>query len=280
MESKKKVFMIVFPNAKINLGLNVVEKRPDGYHNIETIFYPIGLTDVLEVEVSESCSDYSFSSSGIVLEGDPENNLIIKAYHLLRSGYQFPAVDITLIKQIPFGAGLGGGSSDAAFMLKTLNELFKLKITPSRLEKLAVKLGADCPVFIKNRPVFATGIGNVFTPIQLSLKGKFLLLVKPDIHVSTPEAYSLVVPQKPEFSLSELITNPISEWKTAIKNDFEKSVFAKYPAIEKIKNDLYEMGAMYASMSGSGSSVFGIFNEMPEKNDSFEESFVAGGFLD
>ncbi|NDP19871.1 MAG: 4-(cytidine 5'-diphospho)-2-C-methyl-D-erythritol kinase [Paludibacter sp.] len=272
--------MIVFPNAKINLGLNVVEKRPDGYHNIETIFYPIGLTDVLEVEVSESCSDYSFSSSGIVLEGDPENNLIIKAYHLLRSGYQFPAVDITLIKQIPFGAGLGGGSSDAAFMLKTLNELFKLKITPSRLEKLAVKLGADCPVFIKNRPVFATGIGNVFTPIQLSLKGKFLLLVKPDIHVSTPEAYSLVVPQKPEFSLSELITNPISEWKTAIKNDFEKSVFAKYPAIEKIKNDLYEMGAMYASMSGSGSSVYGIFNEMPEKNDLFEESFVAGGFLD
>jgi 4-diphosphocytidyl-2-C-methyl-D-erythritol kinase len=272
--------MIVFPNAKINLGLNVVEKRPDGYHNIETVFYPIGLSDVLEVEPSETCTDYSFSSSGIQLDGDPEDNLIVKAYRLLRSEYQFPAIDISLIKQIPFGAGLGGGSSDAAFMLRTVNELFALKITPRKLEKLASKLGADCPVFVKNRPVFATGIGNVFTPIDLSLKGYFLLLVKPDIHVSTPEAYSLVVPEKPEFSLQELIKHPISEWKTTIKNDFEKSVFAVHPAIGEIKNNLYEMGAIYASMSGSGSSVYGIFEDMPSKLDIFEDCFVTGGVLD
>jgi len=272
--------MILYPNAKINLGLNVVEKRPDGYHNIETVFYPIGLCDVLEVEPSQTCTDYSFSSSGIAIDGDPEDNLIVKAYHLLRSGYQFPAVDISLIKQIPFGAGLGGGSSDAAFMLKALNEMFELKATPNRLEKLAAKLGADCPVFIKNKAVFATGIGNVFTPIKLSLKGKFLVLVKPDIHVSTPEAYALIVPEKPEISLIDLIQRPISEWKDAIKNDFEKSVFSKYPAIGEIKDKLYEMGAVYASMSGSGSSVYGIFDVEPERTDAFNDCFVAGGTLD
>jgi 4-diphosphocytidyl-2-C-methyl-D-erythritol kinase len=272
--------MLTFPNAKINLGLDIVEKRPDGYHNIETVFYPIGLSDVLEVEPSETCADYSFSSSGIALDGDPEDNLIVKAYRLLRAEYQFPPIDISLVKQIPFGAGLGGGSADAAFMLKALNELFELKITPKKLEKMAAKLGADCPVFIRNKPIFATGIGNVFTSIDLSLKGYFLLLVKPDIHVSTPEAYSLVLPEKPETSLSELIKQPISEWKNTIKNDFEKSVFSRYPAIEKIKNDLYEMGAIYASMSGSGSSVFGIFETVPERNDLFEGFFVSGGMLD
>jgi 4-diphosphocytidyl-2-C-methyl-D-erythritol kinase len=272
--------MLTYPNAKINIGLNVVEKRPDGYHNIETVFYPIGLCDLLEILPSESCSDYSFSSSGISIEGDPENNLIVKAYRLLRSHYQFPAVDISLVKQIPFGAGLGGGSSDAAFALKAINELFELKITPKKLELLASKLGADCPVFIKNKPVFATGIGNVFTPVQLSLKGKFLLLVKPDIHVSTPEAYSLVVPQKCETSLIENIKQPISEWKATIKNDFEKSVFAKYPEIEKIKNKLYDMGALYASMSGSGSSVYGIFDAEPLQSDFFADCFVAGGTLE
>ncbi len=272
--------MIVFPNAKINLGLNVIEKRPDGYHNIETVFYPIGLSDVLEIEPSDTCSDYSFSSSGILLDGDPENNLIVKAYRLLRSQYQFPPIDISLIKQIPFGAGLGGGSADAAFMLKALNELFELKITPGKLEKLAAKLGADCPVFIKNKAVFATGIGNVFSPVKLSLKNYFLLLIKPDIHVSTPEAYSLVQPEKPEVSLIELIKKPITEWKDSIKNDFEKSVFSKYPEIEKIKRDLYEMGAVYASMSGSGSSVFGIFENEPEKNNLFKKYFVTGGFLE
>jgi len=272
--------MLLFPNAKINLGLNVVERRPDGYHNIETVFYPIGISDVLEIEPSETCTDYSFSASGIPLSGDPEENLIVKAYRLLRSQYQFPAIDISLCKQIPFGAGLGGGSADAAFMLKGLNELFELKITKRKLENLAAKLGADCPVFIKNKPVFATGIGNVFTPIKFSLRGYFLVLIKPDIHVSTPEAYSLVVPQKPEMSLLEIIQKPLSEWKTYMKNDFEQSVFAKHPAIENIKSKLYDMGAVYASMSGSGSSVFGIFESEPERTDAFAGCFVAGGMLE
>jgi 4-diphosphocytidyl-2-C-methyl-D-erythritol kinase len=271
--------MLTFPNAKINLGLNIVERRPDGYHTIETVFYPIGLSDILEVEPSETCADYSFSSSGIAIDGDPEDNLIIRAYRLLRSDYQFPPVDISLVKQIPFGAGLGGGSSDAAFMLKTLNELFELKITPVKLEKLAARLGADCPVFIKNEPVYATGIGNVFTRVKLSLKGKFIVLVKPDIHISTAEAYSFVVPQKPEISLSKLIKLPITEWKNTIKNDFEKPIFLKYPEIGTIKNTLYKKGAIYASMSGSGSSVYGIFESEPEILDLFDNYFVTRGVL-
>ncbi|MDD5184296.1 MAG: 4-(cytidine 5'-diphospho)-2-C-methyl-D-erythritol kinase [Paludibacter sp.] len=272
--------MLLYPNAKINLGLNVVERRTDGYHNIETVFYPIGLSDVLEIEPSETCMDYSFSSSGIPIDGDPEDNLIVRAYRLLRREYQIPPVDISLFKQIPFGAGLGGGSSDAAFMLKGLNELFELKITTKKLERLAAKLGADCPVFIQNKPVFATGTGNVFTQIDLTLKDKFLVLVKPDIHVSTPEAYSLIIPENPEFSLRELIKKPISEWKSLIKNDFEKSVFIKYPAIEIIKNNLYDIGATYASMSGSGSSVYGIFESKPKKTELFEGCFVAGGIIE
>ena len=272
--------MLTFPNAKINLGLNVVERRSDGYHNIETVFYPVGLSDVLEVVPSDTCMDYSFSSSGIELGGDPEDNLIVKAYRLLRSDYQFPAVDISLIKQIPFGAGLGGGSSDAAFMLKGLNELFELKITKRKLEKYAAVLGADCPVFIKNKPVFAGGIGNVFTPVKISLKGYYLLLVKPDIHVSTPLAYSLVVPEIPSHSLLELIQEPVAQWKDTIKNDFEKSVFAAYPEIESIKNQLYAMGAVYASMSGSGSSVYGLFKTEPEKTSTFKDYFFAFGMLD
>lgn len=271
--------MLLYPNAKINLGLNVVEKREDGYHNIETVFYPIGLSDIIEILPSESCSDYSFSSAGIEIKGDPEDNLIVKAFWLLKSECYFPPVDISFVKQIPFGAGLGGGSADAAFVLKGLNELFELKFTPRKLEKLASRLGADCPVFIKNKPVFATGIGDVFTPIKLSLKGKFLLLVKPDIHVSTPEAYSLVKPEKPEYSLVEMIKKPISEWKDIVKNDFELSVFTKYPPIAVIKQKLYDMGAVYASMSGSGSSVYGIFEEIPETNDFFDECFVVGGML-
>jgi 4-diphosphocytidyl-2-C-methyl-D-erythritol kinase len=272
--------MLTYPNAKINLGLNVVERRKDGYHNIETVFYPIGLSDILEVEPSETCQDYIFSSSGIELGGDPEDNLIVKAYRLLRSEYQFPAVDISLIKQIPFGAGLGGGSSDAAFMLKALNEMFELKITTKKLEKYATMLGADCPVFIKNKPIFATGTGNVFTPIELSLKGYYLLLVKPDIHVSTPEAYSLVIPEKPLLSLIDLIQRPVSEWKDTIKNDFEKSVFVKYPDIAAIKNKMYDLGAIYASMSGSGSSVYGIFQSTPAENKLFDGCFISGGILD
>lgn len=272
--------MLTYPNAKINLGLNIVEKRPDGYHNIETVFYPIGLCDVLNVEKSDSCTDYSFSSSGISIGGDPEENLIVKAYRLLQNDFELGPVDISLVKQIPFGAGLGGGSADAAFMLRSLNELFGLALTTNALENYAAKLGADCPVFIRNRSVFATGIGNIFSEINISLRDKFLLLVKPDIHVSTPEAYSLVTPQKPELSLHEAIKQPLANWKNIIRNDFEISVFAKYPEIEQIKTKLYDAGAIYASMSGSGSSVFGIFNEEPENIPDFGNYFISGGILE
>lgn len=271
--------MIVYPNAKINLGLNVVERRPDGYHNIETIFYPIGIQDVLSIEPSETCSDYSFSSSGISVGGDVEDNLIVKAYRLLRSEYEFPPVDISFYKQIPFGAGLGGGSADAAFTLKALNTLFELKITPKKLEKLAAKLGADCPFFIKNKPVYATGTGNTFSSVKISLKGYWMLLVKPDIHVSTPEAYAGITPTPSVKSLTELIQLPMTEWKNHIKNDFEETVFAKQPEIGEIKNKMYDLGALYASMSGSGSSVYGIFEQKPNFEGLFDKYFVACGMM-
>lgn len=271
--------MTVYPNAKINLGLNVVERRPDGYHNIETIFYPIGIQDILNIETSETCTDYSFSTSGIIVDGNTDDNLIVKAYHLLRSEFDFPAVDISLHKQIPFGAGLGGGSSDAAFTLKALNELFDLKISSKKLETLATKLGADCPFFIQNKPVYATGIGNVFSPVKISLKGYWMLLVKPDIHVSTAEAYAGITPTPSEKPLTELIQFPILEWKNYIKNDFEKTVFAKQPEIAKLKEKMYDLGALYASMSGSGSAVYGIFSEKTTYEGLFEESFVTYGML-
>ncbi len=271
--------MLLYPNAKINIGLNITEKRSDGYHNIETIFYPIGLCDVLEVSPSDSCTDYSFSTAGIEIDGDPENNLILKAFRLLNNDFDLPAIDISLVKQIPFGAGLGGGSSDAAFMLKALNKLFGLKIATKKLEKYAVKLGADCAVFIRNKPVFATGIGNEFTKTELSLKKYFLVLIKPDIHVSTPEAYSKVVPRKPENSLLELVKLPVKDWKGLIVNDFEQSVFANHPEIYDIKQQLYDAGALYASMSGSGSAVYGLFDSEPAFLPNFGNCFVTGGIL-
>ncbi|MFV0391280.1 MAG: 4-(cytidine 5'-diphospho)-2-C-methyl-D-erythritol kinase [Paludibacteraceae bacterium] len=259
--------MTVYPNAKINIGLNVVERRQDGYHNIETIFYPINLQDELSVRQTDMQVAYRFVSTGIKIGENPENNLIIKALNLLKTHYPFPSVKISLAKHIPFGAGLGGGSSDAAFMLKSLNELFQLNISLEDLEKLASRLGADCPFFIQNKPVFASGIGNIFTPINLSLKGYWLLLVKPEIHVSTPIAYAGVTPTLPKNSLTKLIRQPIETWKDSITNDFEQSVYEKYPEIEKLKKKMYDKGATYASMSGSGSSVYGIFNTKPDEKE-------------
>jgi 4-diphosphocytidyl-2-C-methyl-D-erythritol kinase len=259
--------MITYPNAKINLGLNVVKRRQDGYHNIETIFYPIGLYDELNVSPSNARYDYYFSSEGIKISGNPEKNLIIKALRLVKEQYPIPPIDIFLDKKIPFGAGLGGGSSNAAFMLKSLNELFNLNIPTEKLEKMAAKIGADCPFFIENKPVFATGIGNVFAPVDLTLQSYWLLLVKPDIHVSTPEAYAGVTPAAAKTVLTELIKNPIEDWKNNIFNDFEKSVFTKYPVIGELKKQMYGLGALYASMSGSGSSVYGIFGVKPESEE-------------
>ena len=252
--------MLCFPNAKINLGLNIVSKRYDGYHNLETIFYPIAIKDALEV-VPAAGEKGIFKQSGMLLEGNPEQNLVMKAYFLLKKEYGIPEIDIYLRKNIPFGAGLGGGSADAAFMLKLLNNVYELRLSEDKLEELASQLGADCPFFIRNKPVFATGTGNIFTPVELSLKGYFIVLVKPDIHVSTKAAFSLVQPKPSVFFLTEIIKDAPETWKGKMLNDFESSVFFQYPTIENIKEKLYDLGAVYASMSGSGSSVFGIFKE-------------------
>ena len=253
--------MITFPNAKINLGLNIVEKRPDGYHNLETIFYPINLQDALEVTRRENNDkEYTLHISGSPLEGEPEDNLVVKAYKLLKKDYPgLLPVDIHMYKNIPAGAGLGGGSSDAACMIKLLNDKFSLGLSTERMEEYAVKLGADCAFFIRNKPVFATGIGNLFEPVELSLKGYHIILIKPDIFVSTRDAFAEIKPVRPAVSLKEIVKQPMETWKNSMKNDFEDSVFKKFPEIAAIKDELYDLGAVYAAMSGSGSSVYGIF---------------------
>ena len=270
--------MVSFPNAKINIGLNITEKRPDGYHNIETIFYPIGLCDKLSFEIAKG-DETSLSISGIKIDGDPNDNLIIRAYNLLKNNYYLPSLNIFLEKNIPFGAGLGGGSADAAFMLKMLNEEFNLNLTPIDLEKFAAELGADCPFFVLNKPVFASGIGNLFSNINISIKGYYIVLIKPNVYVSTSNAYSGVKVQKSAFSLLNLSEKSISEWKDIVVNDFEKSVFLKFPAIAAIKETLYQQGALYASMSGSGSSVYGIFDKKVDVSTLFQDSFVWADFL-
>ena len=252
--------MITFPNAKINLGLNIVEKRPDGYHNLETIFYPIPLQDALEITPWEGGErKYKLAQSGIQIAGDDEHNLVVKAYKLLDNLYNLPPIEINLLKHIPSGAGLGGGSADAAFMLCMLNQHFQLNIPNDQLEVYAAQLGADCAFFVENKPTFAEGIGNIFSPIELSLKGYKLLLVKPDIFVSTRDAFAQIKPKRPTISLKEVAKMPVEAWKTYMVNDFEESVFPQFPAIADIKALLYDMGAIYASMSGSGSSVFALF---------------------
>nr|WP_321408845.1 4-(cytidine 5'-diphospho)-2-C-methyl-D-erythritol kinase [uncultured Carboxylicivirga sp.] len=256
--------MIQFPNAKINIGLNVVEKRSDGYHNLETVFYPIPLCDALEIIINHDLkTEYQLFNSGIKVDATAESNICVKALNLIKKDHTIPPLEIHLHKAVPFGAGLGGGSSDAAFMLNMLNSMFDLKLSKNELKTKASGLGADVPFFIENNSTFATGIGEILNPIQLDLSEYYLYLVKPPIHVSTPEAYAGVTPEMPVHSLKEDILLPIEEWKEVIKNDFEKSVFKKYPEIKEIKELLYSKGAIYAAMSGSGSSVFGLFSEEP-----------------
>ena len=269
--------MICFPNAKINLGLNVINKRADGYHNIETIFYPIDLKDALEVLPSKYNKPYRLFSTGIDVCNNPENNLVIKALSLLNREKPDPNIDIHLLKTIPSGAGLGGGSSDAAFMLQLLNQTFSLGYTEKDLHHLALELGADCPFFLRNKPSFASGIGDQLEDIDLSLEDYFLVVVKPDIFVSTVEAYAEIVPKQPAKSLKEIIKLPIGEWRNHMHNDFETSVFKKHPAIAAIKQNLYDNGAVYASMSGSGTSVYGFFKEKPTL--SFPNHFIWTNYL-
>ncbi|WP_283687737.1 4-(cytidine 5'-diphospho)-2-C-methyl-D-erythritol kinase [Dysgonomonas sp. Marseille-Q5470] len=270
--------MITFPNAKINLGLNIVSKRPDGYHNLETVFYPLAIKDALEIIVKDGQGKDTFFESGIKVDASPETNLVMRALSLMRKHYDFPFVEVHLLKKIPFGAGLGGGSADASFMLKLLNQTFQLNASDEELIRLAVQLGADCPFFIYNHPVFATGIGEVFEKIELSLKNYYFVLIKPEIHVPTKDAFALISPKQPKQSLKEIVKLPVAEWRGLMENDFEESVFAKYPAIGDIKNSLYRQGALYASMSGSGSSVYAIFTEQVENLESvYKDCFCQQG---
>ncbi|MEN7549394.1 4-(cytidine 5'-diphospho)-2-C-methyl-D-erythritol kinase [Rapidithrix thailandica] len=250
--------MIVFPNAKINLGLNIVEKRPDGYHNIESCFYPVGWSDVLEVIPSDTLK---FTTSGIPIPGSKEGNLCLKAFELISKDFHLSPVRVHLHKVIPIGAGLGGGSSDGAWMIKVLNSLFDLGLSVDGMHYYAQKLGADCPFFIENKPVMTRGIGNVFEPVQCSLKGLYMLLIYPDIAISTAEAYQGVQPKTPEHPLLSLLEGERQIWKDKVHNQFETHLFKKYPLLPQIKNTLYEHGAIYASMTGSGSCVYGIFEK-------------------
>jgi len=254
--------MILFPNCKINLGLHVVSKRDDGFHNLETVFYPVPLYDALEV-ICANDNVFAFNSSGLAIPGDAEHNLCARAFKLLQPAFKLPMVKMHLHKVIPMGAGLGGGSSDGAFTLKLLNQLFDLGQDKEQLMFFARELGSDCSFFIENRPLFAHERGDRFESTQIDLSGLTLLLVFPGLHVSTAEAYAAVVPVKPEKSLKELMNCPVGQWKEILVNDFEKSVFKKRPVIGEIKQKLYDAGALYASMSGSGSAVYGLFSGTP-----------------
>ena len=253
--------MISFPNAKINLGLNIVERRADGYHNLETVFYPIGLTDVLEI-VPARGNESTLTTYGNPVDCPVEKNLVMKALRLMQQHYQVPEVDIYLYKHIPDGAGLGGGSSDASSTMLMLNEMFSLGIAKEELAQLAATLGADCPFFIYNQPMIATGIGDILEPIAMNLKGLHLYLVKPAVSVPTRVAYSRVTPAPSTSRLEDDVTKGVDRWSGIVKNDFEPSVFAAFPQLAAIKNAIEESGALYASMSGSGSSIFGIFNDV------------------
>jgi len=268
--------MICFPNCKINIGLNITEKRLDGYHNIETIFYPVSLCDIIEIVES---SKTEFTTSGNIIPGNIDSNLCIKTYNILKEKFDLPPVKIHLHKVIPTGAGLGGGSADAAFMIKLLNDIFSINMSNEQMHEIASKLGSDCAFFIHNKAVFATEKGDVFHNLNIELSNYNLLLVKPDIHISTPEAYSLIKPKKPSVSLAYIDVSKIHEWKNDIKNDFEEVVFNKFPEVKNIKEEMYNAGAVYASMSGSGSAVYGIFENKIDIKNIFNNCFVWQGKL-
>lgn len=262
--------MITFPCAKINLGLNIVSKRSDGYHNLETVFYPIPLTDALEIKYmdekfpSESPCDLKITGKDV--DCNEEDNLVIKAYQLLAADFQLPRVHAHLVKRIPTQAGLGGGSSDAAYMIRLLDERFRLNIGIPEMERYAAKLGADCAFFITADPSYAEGIGDVLMPVDVpgaGLGGYYLAVVKPSVAVSTRDAYAAIVPKTPVKCCRDIVRQPIETWKDELVNDFEAPIFAMHPELAAIKQSLYDAGAVYAAMSGSGSALFGIFREQP-----------------
>lgn len=265
--------MIIFPNAKINLGLSVLRKRPDGYHQIETVFYPIALTDILEI-IPSSEKETVFESRGLEIGGSIGQNTCLRAYHTMLESFKIPPVRIFLYKKIPTGAGLGGGSSDAAFTIQTLNALFNLNATRDQLISAAAGVGSDCPFFLENRPMLGTGRGEHLEPVSPDLSGMHLILIKPPVSVSTADAYAGVVPVENRTSLREIIRYPVSQWQGHLVNDFEESIFRKYPSIRAIKSTLLDRGAVYAAMTGSGSAVYGLFESTPPDPALFPGCFV------
>ena len=255
--------MIAFPNCKINLGLHILQKRADGFHDLETVFYPISLRDGLEIIQNASPSqEIIFTSSGLHIDVRPEDNICVKAYCLLKKDFpQLPAIKMHLHKTIPLGAGLGGGSADGAFTLLLLNKKFNLSLSQEQLIQYALQLGSDCPFFIINKPSYATGRGENLQAIELDLSSYQIVVINPDIHINTGWAFSQITPHKERKSLKEIIRLSITEWKECLKNDFEEAVFLHHPEIKDIKEQLYEQGAVYSSMSGSGSTVYGLFDK-------------------
>jgi len=268
--------MICFPNCKINLGLSVTEKRSDGFHNLETLLYPVKLCDILEIIVAPD-NQFAFTSTGINIIGAYTENLVVQAYNLMQAKYKLPLVKIHLHKIIPIAAGLGGGSSDAAFTILKLNNLFNLGLSISVMQEFARELGADCAFFIENKPVMATEKGDQFEHMNLNLNNYFLTIIKPNIHISTPEAYSWINPKLQKPLLRDIIKEPVEYWKTHLKNDFEEEVFKRYPEIKQLKETLYQLGAVYVAMSGSGSAVFGIFKEPVPLENKFQYHFCWTG---
>ena len=267
--------MITFPIAKINLGLNVVEKRADGYHNLQTVFFPVPLLDALDVQEMSgefpSQYDCDLKVSNIHIDGDEQRNLVVRAYNLLKQDFpDMPRVHAHLYKGIPTQAGMGGGSSDCGFMITLLNKMFNLGLSDEQMIQYAARLGADCAFFILNKPCYAEGIGEKLQPIQLSLSGWYLSLVRPDIPVSTREAFALIKPHYPEFNCKEVVQLPVEEWRGKLTNDFEDSVFAVHPELGAVKDRLYQLGATYAAMSGSGSTLFAL-SKQPLHLDEFAQ---------
>ncbi|MFN5620257.1 MAG: 4-(cytidine 5'-diphospho)-2-C-methyl-D-erythritol kinase [Flavobacteriales bacterium] len=270
--------MIAFANAKINLGLYVTERRTDGYHNLESIFLPVSLCDVLEAIRSEG-DEIAFTTQGRRIDGDAESNLCVKAYRLLQRDFKLGGVEATMLKQVPIGAGLGGGSSDGAHMLKLLNELFSLNLSTDQLQHYAAQLGSDCPFFISNKPAFVHGRGELLDPIDMPAIQSHVVIIHPGIHVGTADAYRGIKPSAASFDLRTIGQLPMDQWQGRITNDFERVVFALHPEIASIKRTLLDQGALYSSMSGSGSAVFGFFDERIALSGIPQNYFVHWGKL-
>ena len=277
--------MITFPVAKINLGLNVVEKRADGYHNLQTVFYPVPIMDALEiVPMSDgfpSDVDCDLKVTNIAIEGDEQRNLVVRAYHLLKADYpELPRVHAHLWKGIPTQAGMGGGSSDCGYMIRLLNETFDMGLSSEQMQQYAARLGADCAFFIESRACYAEGIGERLQPIDLDLSGWHIGVVRPDIPVPTKEAFSRIHPHYPALNCRDVVKQPVETWRDRLTNDFEESVFALHPEIGAVKEQLYKMGATYAAMSGSGSALFGLFKDEPDAlRQTFPDMFTFSGVL-